>query len=344
LVIILVVKIGIVFMEGFVKVSTRGKYYSAYVILEGQYLYYYQSFDEQTRELIKPQGTQCVRGCRIDKGMDGNVANWCVSMVYTSDYAATIFDCGSEYTQSLWFKALCRAGQEHEERHELENRMLRLRRLLGVSPHEKLDGRRLNMLFRFRIKQLEGLGHRDGSAQSLALQEAFDALMAIYTDTHMRKTHRLVDFEAEVRKPAAGGGLGISVREDHLFRRIVVDEVSPSASIVGLSFEAHGSIQPEDVLIAIDGDDCSDWPLTRVRARLDPPRLLPGATVRLSFERLSLPEQGSLAISSSHRKTDVAELISAATPAPPLPIYDSSSSSPAARSVRFSTSPSQGIQ
>jgi len=66
---------------------------------------------------------------------------------------------------------------------------------------------------------------------------------------------------------------------------VLVQSLQDNIILHGISPEGDGSIRAGDALVLIDNDDCSCWPLSRIRARLNNFRIPVGNTVRLTFER-----------------------------------------------------------
>lgn len=80
-------------------------------------------------------------------------------------------------------------------------------------------------------------------------------------------------------------GLGLSVIDNKVSGRVIVQSVQPSIILRALSMEGDGEIRPGDAIIAIENDDCTNWPISRVRARLSNNRVEVGAYVHFTFER-----------------------------------------------------------
>jgi hypothetical protein len=115
-------------------------------------------------------------------------------------------------------------------------------------------------------------------------------LVELEERAHTARHSTLIDYEAVVEKQRGGGGLGLVVSENRLISRLEVVGVEPSILLRGLSEESGGDIKLGDVLVGIDNDNCTDWPIARVRARLGALRLPPGYTTNLTLER-SIPKE-----------------------------------------------------
>jgi len=115
-------------------------------------------------------------------------------------------------------------------------------------------------------------------------------LVELEERAHTARHSTLVDYEAVVEKRRGGGGLGLVVSENRLIGRLEVVGVETSILLRGLSEESGGEIKLGDVLVGIDNDNCTDWPMARVRARLGALRLPPGYTTNLTLER-SIPKE-----------------------------------------------------
>lgn len=68
--------------------------------------------------------------------------------------------------------------------------------------------------------------------------------------------------------------------------KIVVKETAANVDIVGITEDGGEGLRVGDALIGIDDDDCSQWFMSRIRARLSPVRYKDGDVVRFTFERL----------------------------------------------------------
>jgi hypothetical protein len=65
-----------------------------------------------------------------------------------------------------------------------------------------------------------------------------------------------------------------------------VKDAAANIDIVGITEDGGEGLRVGDALIGIDDDDCSQWFMSRIRARLSPVRYKDGDVVRFTFERL----------------------------------------------------------
>jgi len=75
------------------------------------------------------------------------------------------------------------------------------------------------------------------------------------------------------------------IHENKVSGKVIVQSVNANILLRALSAEADGEIRPGDALIAIEHDDCSYWPQSRIRSRLSNTRLDVGSYVHITFQR-----------------------------------------------------------
>jgi curved DNA-binding protein CbpA len=284
-------------MESFAKVLTRTAFSSSFqrywVVLDGQNLTYYENFDFKSQSTINVKNSLSIRDTKIVALKDNeNSTKFGVKIISARGLQLTLFDCESAEDREVWIKALNRASKMHDD---INNELSLIRKYLTILNMNPADDKTISKQDIIQnYKKCARLLHPDKGGdldKFKIINEAYSFLCTVYDDRETLKAGKVVDYEAIVEKAGDGIGLGIVVNEDQVKRQIVVKSVHNQIQLHGLSTEANGAILPGDILIAIDGDDCSDWFLSRIRARLSNSRVPLGAKVHFTFERLLVDRQ-----------------------------------------------------
>lgn len=265
-------------MEGYILYHRA----DAYAVLDGNQLMIYGRFNKKEQAPKDIQTVVILRNAQISKLVNRRGAKHGISILSESG-VSTIFDCVDPNLCTTWYTVCTRAKTLHIEHSQSDETAKSSRTKLGFDEDTKLSKGMISRTY----KRLSLKAHPDkgGSVEEFnALFSAYTALMAIQEVDDEREDTMAIEFEAIVEKQA-GSGLGINVVEDKLRRQVVVQSTTPQILLRGLTAEAEGEIRPGDALIAIDADDCSTWPLSRIRARLSNLRAPVGAAVRFCFER-----------------------------------------------------------
>jgi len=270
-------------MEGYIHVLKYRKFTKLWGVLEGQQFSYYQDLDREQQEPVGIQGVLFVQNAEIQK-TSYYERKHVISIRCEGKKSSEYIDLGSVQLQTEWFKALIKASKWHEEERRRSAAPLQYRSILGIAPDVKLTQKVITRTYR----KLSLKAHPDkGGDVSLFndIHQAYTHLMALQVEEDEKASCDEIEYEALIQKAEGGVGLGIVVLEDPLSRRITVKSVQKGIILRGLSVEASGEIRPGDVLVAIEKDDCSRWPLSRVRARLNSFRVPVGSVVRVTLLR-----------------------------------------------------------
>ena len=118
-----------------------------------------------------------------------------------------------------------------------------------------------------------------------AVTDAYELIMSSINETEENKKYKTVTVVCNVKKREPGVGFGMVVVEDSKTGDIVVKEVLASLTLVGQTIPEGETVVKGDVVIGIDKDDSSQWPLSRVVARLNNFRVPTNTSVSLTFRR-----------------------------------------------------------
>jgi hypothetical protein len=115
--------------------------------------------------------------------------------------------------------------------------------------------------------------------------DAYKQLLAIQDEEDIKNSTTIIDYEVILERGNSSVGLGIAVSDDKIRNAIVITNLLEGIIVRGMSIEAQGEIRIGDALIAIDRDDCTEWPISRIKARLDSFRVPEGSRVHLVMAR-----------------------------------------------------------
>jgi hypothetical protein len=216
-----------------------------------------------------------------------------------------ICDCGDEAMQARWYNAFERAIL-------LDNMLTEAQAVaqysdrLGLSISEDISIKSvIKMHKRLSLKHHPDRGGDIDKFQLIT--QAKDNLLEILRE----RACKYVPYEAELEKVGGGVWFGISLTDSkhglggtHK-KHVIVAQVKAGIRIKSLSPAANGSILEGDILIRIDNEDCKEWTLSRVGARLGLYRVPEGSVVKFTFQRSS---------SFVENENNAAESIDATTP------------------------------
>lgn len=260
----------------------KSTYERRWAVLDKQTLSLYEKFDLPNQTPVNLKKTY-----QLDKMKVFQVGSDTLIRI-TNDKGKEIalIDCVDSAMYTTWFNALTRASLLQEEiaaRHKQRRQYMESLNL----KEETISTVAITSAY---SRLLRGSGKGTPAA---VLKDAHDYLIELQRDADLRTAGKVIQFEAEVVKALGGVGLGIVVMEDKIRKRIVIQNVVEGIELKHISEEAGGNLLPGDILTAIDGEDCTDWFLSRVRARFGHYRVPLGAAVTLKFERLLRPALGS---------------------------------------------------
>ena len=264
-------------MEGWVYYNSR----KVYAILEDQQFMYYNDFDKVMGTPKRLQGVVYMRDGKVEKvktnserhGFHIRSKNWKGSGVFGTDGPAV---------NSSWYSALFKSTTLHTTKDELLEAPRKHRASLGLP----IDGflQKKDITRAYKKACLKHHPDRGGDKEEFnRVQDAYSAIMSIHELEEVEQNSILIDYEAVLVKDAQSG-LGIVVKEDPK-GRVVISKIEARVNIDSMSDEAGGAIHIGDAIVSIDDDDCSEWPLSRIKGRLGPARVPAGGKVLFTFER-----------------------------------------------------------
>ena len=264
-------------MEGWVFYNSR----KVYAILEDQHFMYYNDFDKVTGTPKRLQGVIHLRDGKVEKvktkteryGFHIRSNNW---------KGSGVFGTRGHVENSSWYSALLKSATLHTTKEELLEAPKKHRVCLGLPVNGSLQKKDITRAYKKAC--LKHHPDRGGDKEEFnRIQDAYSAIMSIHEIEEVEQNSILIDYEAILVKDAQCG-LGIVVKEDAK-GRVAISKIDAKVNIASMSEEAEGAIHIGDVIVSIDDDDCSDWPLSRIKGRLGPSRVQAGGQVLFTFER-----------------------------------------------------------
>ena len=242
---------------------------------------YYGDFDKVTGTPKRLQGVVNMRDGKVEKirtnserhGFHIRSKNWKGSGVFGTDGPGA---------NSSWYSALFKSITLHTTKEELLEAPRKHRSSLGLPMDGSLNKKDITRAYKKAC--LKHHPDRGGDKDEFnRIQDSYSAIMSIQELEEEEKNSILIDYEAILVKDAKSG-LGIVVKEDAK-GRVKISKIEAKVIIDSMSDEAGGAIKIGDVIVAIDEDDCSEWPLSRIKGRLGPARVPAGGKVLFTFER-----------------------------------------------------------
>eukprot|EP01038_Epipyxis_sp_PR26KG_P010743 gene10743-14428_t len=273
-------------MEGFLTMKTTFSYISVYMILDGQYI---SCYDGLNIDPVGLRSTTCIKNAIISKFTKKGY-NYGLSIKLTGNNKMKLkFDCADATTCSSWFNTLTKAAVLHIDEAERKELPLKFCKQIGLNIDEigGIHGlTKSHVTKAYRKLCLKEHPDKGGDATNFNLITiAYNNLLAIVNEENEKKNSSLVRYEAKIKKGGDNVGLGLIVIEDKLRNQVVVQQLNKAINVLGLSEDSNGEIKANDALIGIDKDDCTHWPLSRIRARLGVKRVPVESVVLFTFER-----------------------------------------------------------
>ena len=285
-------------MEGWIEVKTSSgiiasTYTPYYGILDNQQIMYYEGLTQDTKKPFGIAGSINVQGGKVTKSGSKYRADKKGLYITVTDRKKNVlkFDCLNPTPWNTWYNAIDRAVSLHElasKKHALYNEQ---RQLLGFDPVDEHATDEEKGLSKAKItkayKTLAIKAHPDRGGDSGIFHKICSAYTALITLQNLQDeiaNSTEVQYEAVIEKTEKGG-VGISVSLDEVKDLVLITTVSKDVLVKALTEEADGAIHPGDRIIAIDDEECSDWRVTRLSARLGAARVPVGSTVHLTISR-----------------------------------------------------------
>lgn len=279
-------------MEGFLNLKALLSSPRVYVILDRQQVTCYSSLDGKNG-LFYPKTVRLTFNLRNAKIMNDTKSFRYGITIISSQNNTTLakFGCLNDEMHASWFKVLDRATRLHLHEEEQVQRRQSSFQILDLDPRQRLTHNYISRSY----KKLCLVNHPDrgGDVNKFnQLYTAYETLRSIQDEQDRKNNTVKVDYEAIIEKGGNTIGFGLMVVEEKTLRTIVVQSVNKNILLHGLTAEAHGEIKEGDELIMIDQDDCSSWPMTRIRSRLANDRVHVGAKITFTLAR-RIPKESS---------------------------------------------------
>lgn len=267
-------------MESYIKVRTNFTFTTYWGVLESQQLTYYDSIDPK-KQTVK--GVFFAKNAKVSKVSDiSKGIRHGIQLV--TDKSSLTFDCMDANVCGVWFSVLLKASNSHLDEDEQKAQLQKHKKILGLDTMESYG--KSDIVKSYKRLCLKEHPDKGGNVELFnQIKEAYNALIARQSILDELNSSKVIHFEAMIEK-ASGAGIGLIVAEDKIRKRILITRIDDKIKVVGMTEDAEGEIRPGDALIGIDEDDCSDWSLSRVRARLTEHRVPIGTVVHFTFERL----------------------------------------------------------
>ena len=281
-------------MEGYVRLVGVLKYSRLYCILDGQQLSFYNTIDKSRKMAVGMKSIHFIQNAKIEKVKRDHGRTMCIKLeLQTSATKKTIiiFDCYGLNNCGEWYNALMRASKFHISQQEKQNQLTRHINCLGFDGEniKLLDLSRIEMKKQYTRKSLILHPDKGGNADDFAaIGDAYRHLISLYDAQELLTRGNSIEYEAIIKKTRVG--MGLTVKYDKFYDRLLVTEVDPDIEIEGITEEANGIVKVGDILRCVDNDDCTNWPFSRLRARLGVREAF-GTTVRFTMQRISMDDE-----------------------------------------------------
>jgi hypothetical protein len=280
-------------MEGYFNIKSTFSSPRVYVILDRQQVTCYASL-EGSNGIFNPKNVRLTFNLRNAKiANETKVFRYGIKIISSQgNKTLAKFACLDDEMHASWFKAFDRATRLHLHEQEVMRKRQSSWQILNLDPRQKLSHNYISRSY----KKLCLVNHPDRGGDVAKFNElytAYETLRLIQEEEDRKQQTVKFDYEAVIEKGLGTIGFGLMVVEDKHRRAIVVQSVNQNILLHGLSAEADGHIKEGDELVLIDQDDCSSWPMTRVRARLSNHRVAVGAKLSFTFARRQPKDQFS---------------------------------------------------
>ena len=322
-------------MEGWVQVKIGGfllnSLQKCYAVLENQQLMYYAGLDPVDHKPTGIVGTlhlHCGKVTRKkEKLFSGEERFWVLFSTCGQKKQSLAIDTMIASAWTTWGSVSERAVGMHVLEEKELKKFNGWRKALGfevvpdgASEEEQREGLSKAKITRaYKVRAIKAHPDRGGHPDEFSrVSTASTELLAWQAWRDEKDTCEPVEYEAAVEKGSKG--LGIAVAWDQVRQHVCVSTVQPAVVVKALTDGAGGSICPGDVLIAIDDDDCSDWRISRMTARLSAARVTPGSVVHFTFLRWKKVPVQEVTDDESYTWSPATSAVS--SPVPSCPTHD----------------------
>lgn len=270
-------------------VNSTKSYYSPadfeilWIEVDGEIMTFFEEIDVGKQMPIRKRGQTLIRSFIIEIMDAYELGINCGLRISSPDRLyVTYFECENLLISNPWYSALINASMHFAHTEERVNDRKASYDLLGLEQSEPLSKSNISRAFKKRALS----AHPDKGGNMALFDQVKKAqltLLTILSEGIKWDSTNVVTYEAVLVKIAGPVGLGLDVRVDVWHKHFFVDSVDSQAQIISIS--EGFSIEKGDVLVSIDHDDCSSWPLSRLKARLGPMRVPVGSSTRITFKR-----------------------------------------------------------
>ena len=222
----------------------------------------------------------------------------------------------SENEKFVWLEALEKASQMKDGEIKGQIDLTEYWATLNLDPAKNPTSKEIDRAY----KKAALKAHPDKGGDSFAFKavtDAYEIICSCLQDEEESKKYNIKIVKLTIKKGPPGVGFGMVVVEDSKKGDIVVKDVLEGLCLVG---ETNGeTVVKGDVVVGIEDDDITNWPLTRVVARLNNFRVPVNSNVTITFSR-RIPlrdEKPDLANEDDFETTPDGEPTIIMTPPPP---------------------------
>ena len=256
-----------------------------WLVLDRQELQFFEDIDLINQVEVNKLSTVSIKNAKIEKLAAGQFGTQNgLLVVGCDDKNIALFECVNAQSCYKWLTELNIAATLHCSNTDRAGIVTRCCEELKIEPTSALSKSLISRAYKRRA--LESHPDKGGSVKAFqAVKEAYLKLLEIQAQDRVWQLDTVIRYDVVIEKMGNGVGLGIDIYEDLSRGQILVQHVDKACSIITISPESGGSIQPGDVLVGIDHDDCSMWFMSRVASRLNGHRAPVGTKVLLKFKR-----------------------------------------------------------
>ena len=276
-------------MEGFLFKKGRGQsgflgrknWKKRWCVLEGQFLTYYEDFDQKAQKPTEKKGMVPVRGCTVE---EVNNKEKKFQFVLKHETRSPLYMSADDAKMmATWIKALDRAAKTlHDGPVSID--FTEYYNIFGLKMSDNPTTSQINRAYRKTC--LKCHPDKGGDPNEFKkVQEAYEILLSKLEEEEEEKLYKTVHYDAVIEKGPPGTGFGMVVVEDQKKQVIYVKKVLEKMNLKSITEESKGSVAEGDILVQIGDDDIAGWTLTRIVQRLNDFRVPVNSDIQLRFSR-----------------------------------------------------------
>jgi hypothetical protein len=240
---------------------------------------YYEGYDPLKGLPVTKRGALHISNY-IVKAVDHHERNYVFVLKDSTDKGKPVYlQADSQTLQDAWIQQFLRASRV--ETAELVKDRGACLEILGMSRDAQPTIDEVNRAW----KKVAHRHHPDRGGdldQFMSIKEACEQLLSeLYDEAMFEK----VSFSAKIERGPPATGFGMRVAQVPGSLVLHIEEVMDSMRLHALGPAAEGAILAGDVLVAIEGDDITQWDFSRIEQRLSDQYIAVGEIVNLIFER-----------------------------------------------------------